>query len=132
MAKFKPIGRNRKYIHEEKPEKIYKEMTANHVDVLENIEFAIINAWRDNQQIDDEAVAAALKTVIKAEEPKDILACLLIKAIGDARLIRSDVSDEIWTKGLKVVLESVYTHSPADVIERGDRFYLEFADKFIP
>ena len=37
MAKFKPVGRKRKYIREEKPEKIYKQMTENHVDVLENI-----------------------------------------------------------------------------------------------
>ena len=129
MAKFKPTGRKRKFIREEKQEKIYKEMTKNHVDVLENIEFAIINVWRENPLIDDKAVAAALKAVIKAEEPKDIMSCLLKKALEGARLIRSDVSDEIWTKGLKVVLESVYTHSEA---EEGDRFYLEFADMFIP
>ncbi|MBN1795806.1 MAG: hypothetical protein JW804_03965 [Sedimentisphaerales bacterium] len=132
MAKFKPIGRKRKYIREEKPEKIFKEMTKNHVDVLENIEFAIINVWRENEQIDDRTVAAALKAIIKKEEPKDILSCLLEKALEGARLIRSDVSDEIWTKGLKVVLESVYTHSPDDVIKQGDTYYLEFADMFVP
>lgn len=129
MAKFKLIGRKRKYIRQEKPKKIYKEMTKNHVDVLENIEFAIINVWRENPHIDDKAVAAALKAAIRIEEPTDTMSCLLKKAIESARLIRSDVSDEIWIRGLKVVLESVYTHSEA---EEGDRFYLEFADMFIP
>jgi tRNA isopentenyl-2-thiomethyl-A-37 hydroxylase MiaE len=132
MAKSKPTGRRHKFIREEKPEKIFREMTQNHIDVLENIEFAIVNAWRENRQIDDKAVAAALKAVIKSEEPKNILSCLLVKALEGARLIRSDVSEEIWAKGLKVVLESVYTHSPADVIEQGDTYYLEFADMFIP
>ncbi|MBN2183122.1 MAG: hypothetical protein JW715_14515 [Sedimentisphaerales bacterium] len=131
MAKFKLKGRKRKYIcREEKPAKIFRQMTENHVDVLENIEFAIVNTWRDNQHIDDKAVAAALKSlIIKEEESKNITACPLIKAIENARLIRSDVSDEIWTKGLKVVLESVHTHSEA---EEGDRSYLEFAEMFIP
>jgi hypothetical protein len=132
MAKVKLIGRKRKYIREEKPEKIFREMTKHHVDVLENIEFAIINAWRENSQIDDKTVAAALKAVIKAEEPKDILSCILVKALKDIRLVRTDVSDEIWTKGLKVVLESVYTHSPDDVIKQGDTYYLEFADEYLP
>jgi len=132
MAKSKLTGRKRKFIREEKPEKIFREMTLNHIDVLENIEFAVINVWRKNKQIDDRAVAAALKAMIKGEEPKDILSCLVKKAIENARLICPDVSDEIWTKGLKVVLESVCTHSPADVIEQGDTYYLEFADMFIP
>ncbi len=96
------------------------------------IETAIIKTWRENQYIDDKSVAAALKAVIKEEEPKDILSCLLKRALEGVRLIRSDVPDEIWTKGLKVVLESVYTHSPSDVIEQGDTYYLEFADMFIP
>jgi hypothetical protein len=42
---------------------------------------------------------------------------------------RSDISDEIWKKGLKVVLESVHTHSDA---KEGDTDYLEFASAFIP
>ena len=129
MAKFKLIGRRRKFIREEKPQKIYREMTNKHVDVLENIEFAIINVWREHPLIDDRAVATALKAAIKAEEVNDIMPRLLKKSLEGARLIRSDVPDEIWTKGLKVVLESVYTHSDA---KQGDREYLEFADMFIP
>jgi uncharacterized alpha-E superfamily protein len=128
MAKIKLKGRKRKYIRVEKPKKIFKEMTENHVDVLGNIEFAIVNTWREDFRIDDKAVATALKSLINEEEPKNIMACPLIKALENARLIRSDVSNEIWTKGLKVVLESVYTHSEA---EEGDKFYLEFASQFI-
>jgi len=129
MAKVKLKGRKRKYIRVEKPKKIFEEMTENHVDVLENIEFAIVNTWRNDQRIDDKEVAAALKSLIKEEAAKNEMAGRIIKAIENTRLIRADVSDEIWIKGLKVVLESVYTHSEA---EEGDRFYLEFAEMFIP
>lgn len=129
MAKIKLVGRKRKYIRVEKPENIFREMTENHVDVLESIEFAIVNTWREDQRIDDKVVAAVLKALIREEEPKNEMARPLIKAIENTRLVRSDVSDEIWTKGLKVVLESVYTHSDA---EEGDRSYLEFAGIYIP
>jgi hypothetical protein len=129
MAKVKLKGRKRKYIRVEKPKKIFEEMTENHVDVLENIEFVIVSTWREDRRIDDKEVAVALKSLIKEEAAKDEIAGRIIKAIENTRLIRADVSDEIWIKGLKVVLESVYTHSEA---EEGDRFYLEFAEMFIP
>jgi len=129
MAKAKLVGRNRKYIREEKAEKIFREMTEHHVDVLENIEFAIIKVWRENERIDDHAVVAALKAVIEGTTPDSEESRLLVKAIENARRLRRDVSDEIWVKGLKVVLGSVYTHSEAG---QGDVFYLEFADMFIP
>jgi hypothetical protein len=76
-------------------------------------------------------VAGALKNIIEdtefssPNEPKNSL----ISSHKNARLLRLDVPDNIWKNGLKVVLESVYTHSDA---EDGDRYYLEFASAFLP
>jgi len=129
MSNFKPIGRNRKFIRQEKPEKIFKQMTSDHVDVLQNIEFSIVSASRCNSNIDDRVVASVLKTAIAGGDAADELSHSLIKALEDIRLLRADVSDEIWKNGLKVVLQSVCDHSD---MRTGDRDYLEFISSFLP
>jgi hypothetical protein len=129
MIKFKPIGRKRKFIREQKAEKIFDVMTENHVDVLQNIEFVLISSYRNNKDIDDKVVAAALKAAIQCSESDDELSNSLVKAIAQTRSMRKDVSNEIWTNGLKVVLESVYNHSEA---QKGDTDYLDFASGFMP
>jgi len=129
MSNFKPIGRNRKLIRQEKPEKIFKQMTSDHVDVLQNIEFSIVSAYRRSSNIDDKVVASALKTVIAGGDAADELSHSLIEALEDIRLLHADVSDEIWKNGLKVVLQSVYDHSD---MRTGDRDYLKFISPFLP
>ncbi len=128
-AKFKPKGRIRKYIRPDRPEKDFKFMTQHYIDVLQNIEFCLVTAWRDENDIDDKDTAAALKTVINEGRAENPRVKLLVSALENIRMKRMDVSDEIWRKGLKVVLESVHTHSDA---EAGDTDYLEFASSFMP
>jgi hypothetical protein len=41
--------KRRNYEHKEKPEKIYKRMGRDHVDVLQNIEFSIVSASRRHE-----------------------------------------------------------------------------------
>ena len=127
MSDFRPRGRKRKFIRQEKPKNIFKRMTRDHLDVLQNIEFSIVSVWRSSN-IDDKIVASALKTAIAGSEPADELSGSLIKALENTRLLRADVCDEIWRDGLKVVLESVYNHSNA---RTGDRDYLEFVSEFV-
>ena len=129
MAKFKPKGRVRKYIRSDRPEKDFKFMTRYYVDVLQNIEFCLVTAWRDDSDIDDKDTAAALKTVINEGQAENQRVKLLVSSLENIRMQRLDVSDDIWKKGLKVVLESVHTHSDA---KEGDTDYLEFASAFMP
>ena len=129
MSNFKPIGRNRKFIRQESPKKIFTQMTSDHADVLQNIEFSIVSAYRCNNNIDDKVVASALRTAITGGDAADELSHSLIEALEDIRLLCADVSDEIWKKGLKVVLQSVYDHSD---MRTGDRDYLEFVSPFLP
>ena len=129
MSNFKPIGRNRKFIRQESPKKIFTQMTSDHADVLQNIEFSIVSAYRCNNNIDDKVVASALRTAITGGDAADELSHSLIEALEDIRLLHADVSDEIWKNGLKVVLQSVYDHSD---MRTGDRDYLEFISPFLP
>ncbi len=127
MRRFKP-RKGRKFIREEKPEKIFKRMTRNHLDVLQNIESTILSASRSHSNIDDKIVASALKTAIADEDPVEELSGLLVKDLDNTRLIRADVSNQLWKDGLKVVLKSVYNHSAA---QAGDRDYLDFVSEYV-
>jgi len=127
MRRFKP-RKGRKFIREEKPEKIFKRMTRNHLDVLQNIEFSIVSTCRGHRDIDDKIISSALRAAIAGDEPADELSALLTKDLANIRRMRADVPDKIWTNGLKVVLESVHNHSNT---RPGDRDYLTFIQNFV-
>ena len=126
--KFK---KRRNYERKEKPEKIFKRMTRDHLDVLQNIEFSIISTCRSHGNIDDRIIASALKTAIAGSEPVGELSAILINDLVQIRQMRDDegaVTDSIWTDGLKVVLQSVHNHSDA---QPGDRDYLAFIQDYV-
>ena len=129
MGKVKLIGRKRKFIRQESANHMFREMTEYHVDVLQNIEFSIVSAWRRDERIDDRAVSSALRAAIAGTSAAYELAGSIARELESARRLRADVSEEIWTKGLKVVLESVGNHSAA---RAGDIYYLSFIEPFVP
>ena len=128
MSAFKPIGRKRKFIRQENPKKLYKLMTENYLDVLQNIEFTIVSLYRRSAVLDDKVVASALKAAIAGSDASDDSSRTLVKDLENMRLLRADVSDEIWINGLKVVLQSVHNHSDA---RDGDTDYLDFIAVFV-
>ena len=124
--KFK---KRRPFQERENPHALLRKMTRDHVDVLENIEFVLVQAWREHPEIDDCLVEDALSAAIAEDTASDPISEMLLKQLDNIRLIRCDVDDKIWKAGLQVVLKSVHTHSDA---MQGDRQYLEFVNKFIP
>lgn len=108
--------------------RLMKRMARDHQDILQNIEFALVSGYRENHSIDDCIVANALEAAILGNEPEDSRAISLNEALEDIRQLRSDVSDDIWTDGLRTILQSVHRHSS---LKPGCRWYLDFASKFI-
>ncbi len=108
--------------------KLMKRMTRDHQDVLQNIEFILVTGYRDDHSIDDCIVADALEAAILGSEPEDCRARSLNEALEEIRQLRSDVSDDIWTDGLRTVLQSVHRHSR---LTPGCTWYLDFASQFI-
>ncbi|KPK77479.1 MAG: hypothetical protein AMJ79_02995 [Phycisphaerae bacterium SM23_30] len=107
---------------------IYYHMTSEYGDVLQNVEFALVSAWRHDPEIDDRLVAAALKAAINGAVPANQIAADLVDSLAGVRQFRGDISDNLWTDGLKVVLNSVHNHSN---LRPGNRGYLNFAGSFI-
>jgi len=109
--------------------KLMKRMSRDHLDVLQNIEFALITCYRDDHSIDDRFVADALQAVINDTIPEDPHAKTLNDALENIRLLRSDVPDDVWRDGLRTVLQSVHRHSDR---RPGATGYLDFASDFLP
>jgi hypothetical protein len=127
MAKQK-IKRRRSYQRVERPEKMLKQMSRDHLEVLHCIESSIVYTCRDHDDIDDRTIALALKTSIDSSEPADQLTTLLVENFAESRQMYDPVPDEIWLKGLKVVLFSVNNHSSK---KPGAKDYLDFTKGYI-
>ncbi len=108
--------------------KLLKRMTRDHHDVLQDIEFIFISRYREDPSIDDRIVAKALEAAIHGDMAEDTLVESLNKDLEGERLLRSDVSDDIWRDGLRTVLQSVQRHS---YLRPAEREYLDFVCDFI-
>ena len=108
--------------------KLLKRMTRDHHDLLQNIEFILVSGYREDGSIDDRIISDALKAAIRGDTAEYALAESLNEDLEEMRLLRSDVSDDIWRDGLRTVLQSVQRHSN---LRRGEREYLDFVCDFI-
>lgn len=112
-----------------RPRKSMKRMARDHLDVLQNIEFALVSGYRSERSIDDRIVADVLIAAILDAEPEDSRARSLNESLENIRVLRSDISDDIWRDGLRTVLESVHRHS---ILKPGSRGYLDFVSDYVP
>jgi hypothetical protein len=119
------------YQHDRSARGRMKHMTRDHVDVLQNIEFALVKESRQDPNIDDRMIDQALRSCINRKHPPDdagfrvVRLCAMLEAV---RSLREDVSDEIWTAGLRTVDESVRLHSN---LSPGETSYLDFIGDYV-
>ncbi len=106
-----------------KPRRSLKDMSRNHLDVLQNIEFILLSEYENDESIDDSIVAEALIAAVLNTVPDDDCAQFLRERLEGIREVRPDVSDDIWRDGLRTVLQSVLRHSS---LKPGCRWYLDF------
>jgi hypothetical protein len=125
---FKSPDRISSYHVDRSPKARMKQMARDHEDVLQNIEFALVNGHRDDPRIDDHDVFEALRASRNGKEPEEPRAASLFAALAAVREMREDIDDLVWRQALQVVEESVKRHSD---MRPGDTEYLKFAGRFI-
>ena len=109
-----------------------KHLERDHLDILQNIEFILVQIARQDPVFDDRMIDQAMGFCIKGTEPTedaDRRVPLLIKALQTVRERRRDVSDDIWIAALRKVDESVQLHSE---LKPGEKSYLQFVEKYVP
>lgn len=108
-----------------------KRVAGCHVDLLQNIESAILDCCRrdlDNG-IDDASVLKSLRQFLLGKKPADSPQGLVVEALNAVREFRSEVPDELFRDAVRVVMASVETHS---TLARGETSYLDFVQDFLP
>jgi hypothetical protein len=119
------------YQHDRETKTGLKHMSRDHLDVLQNIEFALVTSARHDSSIDDDMIDRALQVamgrsdVIGETDPRVEALC---EALEGIRAMREDVSDDLWHSGLRVVNESVRRHSD---LKPGEKSYLQFVGPYI-
>lgn len=128
-ANIRQMALQKKFGATLRPRKSMKRMARDHLDVLQNIEFVLVSGYRSERSIDDRIVADVLIAAILDAEPEDSRDRSLNESLENIRMLRSDISDDIWRDGLRTVLESVHRHSS---LKPGSRGYLDFVSDYVP
>jgi len=117
------------YQHDRESKLGMKQMSRDHLDVLQNIEAMLVRRAREDQSIDDAVLDRTLRICIGRSDPDDDPRVRLIcDTLDGIRELRKDVSDGIWHSGLKTVCESVKRHSG---LKPGERAYLKFVEPYV-
>ncbi|MBN1556193.1 MAG: hypothetical protein JXA11_15740 [Phycisphaerae bacterium] len=108
-----------------------RRMSRDHLDVLQNIEFALNSARREqfDVDVDDHACHAAIEAALTNTEPPYEAAAVVGQYLSDIRDIRLEIPEDIWKEGLRVVARSIRNHSQR---RPGEVSYLDFAGDFLP
>ena len=125
-ANIQTVTLNRK--SEKVSYKLTRRMIRDHQDVLQNIEFALVSAYREDRRIDDSIIAETLRSAIRGQEPESVLAGQLRIRLEGIREMRADIEDDLWLDGLRVVLDSLRNHSDA---KPGSIGYLSFVSRYV-
>jgi hypothetical protein len=121
------------YQHDRETKLDMKQMSRDHLDVLQNIEFTLISAARQDHHIDDRVLDQVLSLSMRSRRPDEAedaepIVIELHDALQDMRAFRGDVPDHIWQAGLKTVRDSVRRHSS---LTPGEKRYIRFVEPYV-
>jgi hypothetical protein len=103
-------------------------MSDRHPDVLQNIEFALVKAHKQDRSVDDSAVYAALRCHFADTDSPDDRVRAVLRLLNGIREFRQDIDADVWHDCLRVVMGSVRNHSD---LRPGSRGYLGFVSQFV-
>jgi hypothetical protein len=119
------------YQHDRESKLDMKQMSRDHLDVLQNIEFTLITTARQDREIDDRTIDEALRIALRGGEPEedtDGATVELVELLDEMREFRSEVPDNVWQAGLKTVRDSVRKHSG---LTPGEKRYIRFVEPYV-
>lgn len=109
-------------------DKLRRTISKNHMDLLQNIEFVLVRHYRDNDDIDDNMCADALRSVVKDKPLTNPYSISMAEELLSLKASRGDVDDKLWIDSCRVVLNSINDHS---TLAPGNRGYLTFMKQFV-
>jgi len=73
-----------------------------HMDLLQNIEFTLVTAYRNDNTIDDAVIRNALRELVYNKTCEDPRSELIVSQLHEIKNVRSDISDKIWKQTLRI------------------------------
>ena len=119
------------YQHDRENKVDMKSMSRDHLDVLQNIEFTLVNHAREEPRSMIGSSMRRLRWPSGVPNPARIprnSSSSSWRCCEAMRDFRSDVPDNIWQGGLKTVRDSVRRHS---TLSPGEKAYIRFVEKYI-
>ncbi|RJP33221.1 MAG: hypothetical protein C4527_04760 [Candidatus Omnitrophota bacterium] len=108
--------------------KLFKKMTEDHLDLLQNIEFILVRGYRRDESIDDSLCRDALSVLLYDKICDDPRVQNLVDGLMEVREMQDEITDKLWRDALRVILQSIHTHS---TLNSGSRGYLQFIIQYI-
>lgn len=105
-----------------------KRVAREHLVVLQGIESVLARAYRSIEAVDDAVCLEAVSSVLALRAADDPIAAVLADKLAQVRSRLSLVSPADWADALKVVGQSIRTHSSC---RPGDVNYLAFIDHYL-
>ena len=102
----------------------FVQMAEDHPDVLQNIEFALVRAYRENDEVDDQMAWQAVQTHMAARRSDNELVQPMVAALDHMRATRVDLNETLWRRGLQAVKEAI---RGASDLQEGTTDYLDDA-----
>ena len=106
-----------------------KRVAREHLVVLQGIETALVRAYRVIEAVDDQACFEAVSSALTGQAAGDPIAAMLADKLAQVRAGLAEVTPKDWLDALRVVGQSIRTHSQR---RPGEAAYLAFVDQFLP
>ena len=107
---------------------VERRLVRNHADLLQNIEFALLNAASESHDVDDQCIEKILRHAITQQVPKDSMIGEALDSLAAIRQMRAFDSDDLWFDALRVIYTSLKRHSSC---EAGEFSYLRFISNYV-
>ena len=105
-----------------------RRLVRKHADLLQNIEFALVNAASDSHELDDYCIEGILRHAITQKASDDPLIDSAVDSLAEIRRLREEAPDDLWSDALRVVYTSLKRHSNC---EPGETSYLRFVSQYV-
>lgn len=107
---------------------VERRVVRKHTDLLQNIEFALVNAASDSHEVDDQYIESILRHAITQKASEDPLINSALDFLAAIRGQREEDPGDLWNDALRVVYTSLKRHSTC---EPGETSYLRFVSQYV-
>ena len=107
---------------------VERRVVRNHADLLQNIEFALVNAASDAHEVDDQCIERILRHAITQKASEDPSINSALDSLAAIRRQREEDPGDLWSDALRVVYASLKRHSNC---EPGETSYLHFVSQYV-